>query len=173
MEDYDRAVICFESVLKNNPSSLQAHYFLGASLHQQQQFIQAMEVYHRLLSMISGVNSPEMNILKGEVWASIGHCALLLDDLARSFSAFQQALQILGSPKDPSIWFAIGLLYDRYGADELAREAFLITLRFEHELKKTNSNVPSDRERELYYRLGLIYKNMKNWSLAHEVMRTL
>lgn len=171
MEDWDRAVVAFESVIKHAPTNLTAYYLLAAALHQQQQFVQAMEVYHRLLGLIQTAygNNPDLASLKGEIWSSIGHCALLLDDLARSFSAFQQALQLMGSPKDPSIWFAIGLLYDRYGAEELAREAFLITLRYERNNRAPDAP-PSAREREIYFRLGLIYKSLKKWELAYEVL---
>lgn len=170
MEEWERASVAFESVIKHSPMNLTAYYLLAASLHQQQQFVQAIEVYHRLLGLLQSTygNNPDFTMLKGEIWSSIGHCALLLDDLPRSFSAFQQSLQLMGSPKDPSIWFAIGLLYDRYGAEELAREAFLITLRFEQNSRKPDAP-PTNREREIYYRLGLIYKSLKKWNLAHEV----
>jgi len=165
-EDWDKAVQAFEAAAKHSPGSVPALYGLGAALHRQQQYVQAMEVYQRVLGLIGGDASS--NGLKSEVWASIGHCALLLDDLARAFSAFQQALQILGgAPRDPAIWFAIGLLYDRYGADELAREAFLITLRHEQAARPVEG-LPSLREREIYYRLGLIYMNLKKWNLSRE-----
>ncbi len=173
MEDWDKAIIAFESAIKNNPSSIQGYYFLGSALHQQKQYIQAMEVYHRLLSLLQNINPAmvkiDLNGIKGEVWASIGHCALLLDDLARAFSSFQQALQISGSPRNSTLWFSIGLLYDRYGADELAREAFLITLRYERE-GAAPDRPPTAREREVYYRLGQIYKNLKKWDMALECL---
>jgi tetratricopeptide (TPR) repeat protein len=169
MEDWDKAVACFEAALKQNPLSVSGCYCLAASLHQQLQLVQAIDVYHRLLALLqnSPASNSDQNRLRGEVWASVGHCALLLDDLAKGFSAFQQALQILGSPKDAAIWFAIGLLYDRYGADELAREAFLITLKYEQENQRPGEPI-SMRQREIYYRLGLIYMNLKRWELSRE-----
>lgn len=169
MEDWEKAVVCFEAAIKQNHLSISGYYCLAASLHQQHQLVQAIEVYHRLLALLqnSAAANNEQTKLRGEVWASIGHCALLLDDLAKAFSAFQQALQILGSPKDASIWFAIGLLYDRYGADELAREAFLITLKYEQDQQKQGEPI-SMRQREVYFRLGCIYMNLKRWDLSRE-----
>lgn len=167
MEDFEKASLCFESALKQNNSSIAALYGLASSLQRHQQFVQAMEVYQRLFRLLQSLNSS--NELKGEVWASIGHCALLLDDLARAFSAFQQALHYLGSPKDASIWFSIGILYDRYGADDLAREAYLITLQHEKALR-SSPGVPTMREREIYFRIGLIYMNLKNWNCSQECL---
>lgn len=84
----------------------------------------------------------------GEVWGSLGHCYLMMDDLQKAYTAYQQALYRLPNPKvgrvvlrlrhtltphpqDPKLWYGIGILYDRYGSLEHAEEAFSSVLRME------------------------------------------
>ena len=35
----------------------------------------------------------------GDVWSALGHCYLMQDDLQNAYSAYQQALYYLPSPK--------------------------------------------------------------------------
>jgi tetratricopeptide (TPR) repeat protein len=35
----------------------------------------------------------------GEVWGSLGHCYLMMDDLQKAYTAYQQALYRLPNPK--------------------------------------------------------------------------
>lgn len=49
-----------------------------------------MDYYQRVLN-ISQEN--------GEVWGSLGHCYLMMDDLQKAYTAYQQALYRLPNPK--------------------------------------------------------------------------
>lgn len=53
------------------------------------------------------------------------------DDLQKAYAAYQQALYYLPNPKDPKLWYGIGILYDRYGSLEHAEEAFSSVLRMD------------------------------------------
>jgi glucose repression mediator protein len=85
----------------------------------------------------------------GETWRILGHCYLMLDDLPKSYSAYQQALVHVTNPKDPRLWYGIGLLYDRNNSHDNAEEAFSLVLKIDPNFEKTS---------QVYFRLGVIYK---------------
>jgi general transcriptional corepressor CYC8 len=89
------------------------------------------------------------------VWGSLGHCYLMMDNLQNAYTAYQQALYHLPNPKDPNLWYGIGILYDRYGSFEHAEEAFTAVLKMDPKFEKSN---------EIYFRLGIMYKQQ----LKHE-----
>ncbi|KAF2196202.1 TPR-like protein, partial [Delitschia confertaspora ATCC 74209] len=84
-----------------------------------------------------------------------GHCYLMMDDLQQAYSAYQQALYHLTDPKEPKLWYGIGILYDRYGSLEHAEEAFSQVMRMEPNFEKAN---------EIYFRLGIIYKQQQKFT---------
>jgi glucose repression mediator protein len=94
------------------------------------------------------------------VWSSLGHCYLMMDDLQQAYSAYQQALYHLPDPKEPKLWYGIGILYDRYGSLEHAEEAFSQVMRMEPNFEKAN---------EIYFRLGIIYKQQQKFQQSLEV----
>lgn len=49
-----------------------------------------MEYFQRVLNI-------ETN--NGEVWGALGHCYLMMDDLQKAYTAYQQALYHLPNPK--------------------------------------------------------------------------
>jgi Flp pilus assembly protein TadD len=51
---------------------------------------QAVEYFQRVLNI-------ETN--NGEVWGALGHCYLMMDDLQKAYTAYQQALYHLPNPK--------------------------------------------------------------------------
>lgn len=68
----------------------------------------------------------------GDIWSSLGHCYLMQDELQSAYSAYQNALYHLPSPKeDPKLWYGIGILYDRYGSLQHAEEAFSSVLKMD------------------------------------------
>lgn len=92
----------------------------------------------------------------------------MMDDLQQAYNAYQQALVFLQDrkvgdsfprpmvrmlnqicPKEPRLWYGIGILYDRYGSLELAEEAFAHVMRMQPDF---------DKAHEIYFRLGIIYK---------------
>jgi tetratricopeptide (TPR) repeat protein len=54
-----------------------------------------------------------------------------MDDLQKAYTAYQQALYHLPNPKEPKLWYGIGILYDRYGSLEHAEDAFSSVLRMD------------------------------------------
>lgn len=85
-----------------------------------------------------------------------------MDDLQKAYSAYQQALYHLQNPKEPKLWYGIGILYDRYGSLEHAEEAFSQVMRMDATFDKAN---------EIYFRLGIIYKQQHKYSQSLEVSK--
>ena len=98
----------------------------------------------------------------GEAWGNLGHCYLMMDNLQEAYSAYQQALYYLPDPKEPKLWYGIGILYDRYGSLEHAEEAFSQVMRMEPGFEKAN---------EIYFRLGIIYKQQQKFAQSLECFK--
>lgn len=58
------------------------------------------------------------------------------------------------------MWYGIGILYDRYGSLEHAEEAFSQVMRMQPDFEKAN---------EIYFRLGIIYKQQQKFQQSLEV----
>jgi glucose repression mediator protein len=58
------------------------------------------------------------------------------------------------------LWYGIGILYDRYGSYEYAQEAFSEVMKIQPDFDKAN---------EIYFRLGIIYKQQQNYAKSLEV----
>ena len=100
----------------------------------------------------------------------------MMEDLQQAYAAYQQALYHLRDPKvsisngfpfwliqqlqEPKLWYGIGILYDRYGSLEHAEEAFSQVMRMQPDFEKAN---------EIYFRLGIIYKQQQKYSQSLEV----
>lgn len=67
----------------------------------------------------------------------------MMDDLQKAYTAYQQALYHLPNPKEPKLWYGIGILYDRYGSLEHAEDAFSSVLRMD---PSTSSFSPTSRD---------------------------
>lgn len=65
--------------------------------------------------------------------------------------------------QEPKLWYGIGILYDRYGSLEHAEEAFSQVMRMQPDFEKAN---------EIYFRLGIIYKQQQKYSQSLEVLWT-
>ncbi|KAJ3006261.1 hypothetical protein HKX48_000210 [Thoreauomyces humboldtii] len=140
MGEHDRALHAYEEALRHNPNSIKALTQAAALCRQREQFSKAVDYFQQIL------NIDQTN---GEIWGALGHCFLMMDDLQRAYTAYQQALYHLPNPKEPKLWYGIGILYDRYGSYEHAEEAFAAVIRMEPKFEKAN---------EIYFRLGIIYK---------------
>src|SRR3954468_11896894 len=62
--------------------------------------------------------------------------------------------------QEPKLWYGIGILYDRYGSLDHAEEAFSQVMRMQPDFEKAN---------EIYFRLGIIYKQQQKFSQSLEV----
>jgi glucose repression mediator protein len=147
----DEAMHSYEIALRHNPRSVQAMSAISAVLRTQEKFPRAVEHLNQILKL-------EQN--NGEVWGSLGHCYLMMDDLQQAYTAYQQALYHLRDPKEPKLWYGIGILYDRYGSLEHAEEAFSQVMRMQPDFEKSN---------EIYFRLGIIYKQQTKYQQSLEV----
>lgn len=58
------------------------------------------------------------------------------------------------------LWYGIGILYDRYGSYDYAQEAFSQVMQIQPDFDKAN---------EIYFRLGIIYKQQTKFSSSLEV----
>lgn len=65
--------------------------------------------------------------------------------------------------KEPKLWYGIGILYDRYGSLDHAEEAFSQVMQMQPEFEKAN---------EIYFRLGIIYKQQQKYNQSLEVRLT-
>src|SRR6478609_5550303 len=100
-----------------------------------------------------------MQLLFADI-AFAGHCYLMMDDLRQAYNAYQSALVNLRNPKEPRLWYGIGILYDRYGSLDLAEEAFSQVMQMQPDF---------DKAHEIYFRLGIIYKGQNKFSRSLEV----
>lgn len=153
MNDIDKALYSYENVLRHNPYNVKALSQIANFSRARDQFPKAVEYYQRILAI-------ENN--NGEIWGAIGHCYLMMDDLQKAYTAYQQALYHLPNPKDPNLWYGIGILYDRYGSFEHAEEAFTAVLKMDQKFEKAN---------EIYFRLGIIYKQQQKYEQSLECFR--
>jgi len=78
----DKAMPAYEAALWHNPFSAGA--FAGqAGLHKEkEQYSKTVEAYTRSLQLDSN---------NGRVWSELGHCHLLMDDMQKAYTAYQQA----------------------------------------------------------------------------------
>ena len=149
--DYARALDCFERALKHNPLSVPA-LTKAAGIHRHQEnFRDAADYFSRLLKIHEG---------SGEIWGALGHCYLMLEELPKAYTSYQQALHHFPTPKsEPKLWYGIGILYDRYGSLDHAEEAFSSVIMMDPHFEKAN---------EIYFRLGIIYKQQRKAELSLE-----
>ncbi|KAI9681380.1 MAG: glucose repression mediator protein [Caeruleum heppii] len=153
MGDLDGATTAYEQALRHNPHSIPAMNAISCILRTKEQFHKAVEYLQSILKV-------DQN--NGDVWGSLGHCYLMMDDLQQAYSAYQQALYHLRDPKEPKLWYGIGILYDRYGSLEHAEEAFSQVMRMQPDFEKAN---------EIYFRLGIIYKQQQKYQQSLECFR--
>jgi len=153
MHDPEKAMYSYENALRHNPYNVKALTQLASICRLKEQYPKAVDYFQRILN-IENTN--------GEIWGALGHCYLMMDDLQKAYTAYQQALYHLPNPKDPNLWYGIGILYDRYGSFEHAEEAFTAVLKMDSKFEKSN---------EIYFRLGIIYKQQMKYDQALDCFR--
>ncbi|KAI8321277.1 TPR-like protein, partial [Martensiomyces pterosporus] len=140
MNEPERALTAYDSALRHNPYSQAALTQIANIYRSREEFEKAVEYFQRI------VNIDNTN---GEIWGAIGNCYLMLDELPKAYQAYQQAIYHLPDPKEPKLWYGIGILYDRYGSYDHAEEAFGAVMRMDPNF---------DKATEIYFRLGIIHK---------------
>ncbi|PVU94127.1 hypothetical protein BB559_003094 [Furculomyces boomerangus] len=140
MGDYQKAIKAYENAPKHNPYSLPALQKMALLYRQLEEYEKAIETYLRIINI---------DATDGETWGALGHCYLMMNELQKAYHAYQQALCHLSDPKEPKLWYGIGILYDCYNSYENAEEAFTAVLKMDPNFEKAT---------EIYFRLGIIYK---------------
>lgn len=153
MGDLDGAMSAYEQALRHNQWSIPAMNAISSILRTREQFPKAIEYLQNILKL-----DPQ----SGETWGSLGHCHLMMDNLQEAYTSYQQALYHLRDPKEPKLWYGIGILYDRYGSLEHAEEAFSQVMRMAPDFEKAN---------EIYFRLGIIYKQQQKFNQSLECFK--
>lgn len=142
----EEAMHAYERALQANPNSTAAMNAIGMLLKGREAFDKALEFFRAIVQL-------EQN--NGEAWGNLGHCYLMTENLQKAYDAYQQALVNLRDPKDPMLWYGIGILYDRYGSYDYAEEAFSQVMQIQPDFEKAN---------EIYFRLGIIYKQQSKFN---------
>lgn len=142
----DEAMHAYERALQANPNSVAAMNAIGMLLKGREAFDKALEFFRAIVQL-------DQN--NGEAWGNLGHCYLMTENLQKAYDAYQQALVNLRDPKDPMLWYGIGILYDRYGSYDYAEEAFSQVMTIQPDFEKAN---------EIYFRLGIIYKQQSKFN---------
>lgn len=195
MDEWDKALVAYESALRHNPSSPKTLHALARLLLEREQFGPAIEVFQRLITLGKNVN-------REEILAEMALCWIGLEDLGKAAAFIQKAVLIgkeeavegvnslaTGSSSEDAtsptsnaslsinegsswhcstLWYALGIYHNRLGNEEAALDAFLAFIESERATGTEFSSEISDRSREVYYRLGLIYRLMGKFKEARE-----
>ncbi|KAH8424688.1 putative transcriptional corepressor Cyc8 [Aspergillus melleus] len=153
MGDLDGAMNAYEQALRHNQWSIPGMNAVSCILRTKEQFPKAIEYLQNIL---------KLDPTSGETWGSLGHCHLMMDNLQEAYTSYQQALYHLRDPKEPKLWYGIGILYDRYGSLDHAEEAFSQVMRMAPDFEKAN---------EIYFRLGIIYKQQQKFNQSLECFK--
>eukprot|EP01122_Echinamoeba_exundans_P003848 TRINITY_DN13901_c0_g1_i1.p1 TRINITY_DN13901_c0_g1~~TRINITY_DN13901_c0_g1_i1.p1 ORF type:complete len:535 (-),score=78.17 TRINITY_DN13901_c0_g1_i1:13-1617(-) len=153
--ELDRALVSYEGAVRQNPFHPKALTQMGTLFRIKEMYPKAIEYFQRVL---------QVDTTNGDVWGALGHCFLMIEDLQKAYAAYQKALLYLQSPKDPNLWYGIGILYDRYGSFDHAEEAFNAVLRMDSLFEKRS---------EVLFRLGLIYKNQGKLDKSLEAYKSI
>lgn len=128
---------------------------------------QDISLHDLQLIQLDSDDQDQDDLIISEVWASLGHCYLMIEDLPNAYITYQKALYILPNVKCSKLWKGIGILYDRYGSLDYAEEAFAKVLEIEN---YQDTSLKEDQN-EIYFRLGIIYKHQLKYHQSLECFR--
>lgn len=148
----EQALYCYENALRNDKNDAYALERCG-SIHQANgNYALAVERFQNYL---------RLNNTDGNVWCLLGHCFLSLNELQKASMAYQQAIHLKGH-KDPSLWYGLGILYERNRMYDAAEQSFINTL---------HADPTFDRVSDVYLHLGKIYKAQNRMVSALECFK--
>mmetsp|Transcript_35121 Transcript_35121/g.139375 ORF Transcript_35121/g.139375 Transcript_35121/m.139375 type:complete len:1439 (-) Transcript_35121:2518-6834(-) len=150
LDDKDGALEAYETVLGYSPRNVVAMTQAGALLVKREQYARAAPYLTQAL---------EADPKYGEAWGVLAHCYVMTHELDNAYEAYKNALNLLSNPRDPNLWYGIGLLYDRYGSLDYALEALLAVLAIAPDF---------DRVDEVCFCIGIIFKERKEYDKALE-----
>jgi general transcriptional corepressor CYC8 len=67
------------------------------------------------------------------------------------------------------LWYGIGILYERYGSLENAEEAFTSVLKKDPKFFFLFLKKSFEKGNEIYFRLGIVYKQQQKYDQSLEV----
>lgn len=149
-KDYGKAVEYLKKYLSDHPNDMDAYRMLAVSYENLKQWNEAEAVYRK---MIEGGHTSE-DILSRWIEV-IGK----INDRGKLISAYQKLAQL--KPKDPTVWYNLGVLQIKEGKKEDAQKAF----------EKVVSIKPNDVNSLKYLRS--IYHESKNAQAEKEVIKKL
>ncbi len=152
MDDFDKAILAFESALRLNPANVQVIQALVALLMSREQFLPALDLLQRFTQLES---TAEQVI-----------CLLGLEELARAHALLDAKKQTPQCTERALWWWACGLYHDRMGFELAAIDAFQRFLQLEADEK-------SPLIREAYYRLAVLYRLQKQFERSRACLEYL
>ncbi|KAH0793925.1 TPR Domain containing protein [Histomonas meleagridis] len=98
------------------------------------------------------------------LWATLGHCYLLLNDFPNSYSAYTRALNINGESNDPYFWLGIASTYQHFGYS-VAIDFMNHVISLLSEIKELKSDVK--------FRLSMLYRERNNYAKSTKILQDL
>lgn len=148
----EQALYCYENALRNDKNDAYALERCGTIHQANGNYALAVERFQNYL---------RLNNTDGNVWCLLGHCFLSLNELQKASMAYQQAIHLKGH-KDPSLWYGLGILYERNRMYDAAEQSFINTL---------HADPTFDRISDVYLHLGKIYKAQNRMVSALECFK--
>lgn len=152
MNDPEAALSAFEKVLIQNPSNAAALAKIGILLMKKECYRDAISYLHPAVS-INPENSP--------AWVALAYSYVMSEELDNAYQAYHTALSKITHHNDPTLWYGVGIMYDRMGLLDHALDAFHAVLNISPHFEAAD---------KLYYDIGLIYKEQHKFELAHKYM---
>lgn len=149
--DIDNTIAAYDNVLTQNPNNVHALLQLGIAYENSAEFAKALEYFQHVV---------QIDNTSGDGWGHLAYCFLMQNELHCSYTAYQHALYHTLTPKDPKMWFGIGLLYERYGSFDQAEEAYDAVLKMQ---------APNDLMQEVQFRVAVVTKHRGHYEAALEV----
>ena len=148
MGGVDQALSCYLHALYYNPYNSTTLRQVAGLYEWKGQYQDAVEIFERLINL-DNTNS--------NLWGALGHCLVKMNKPQRAYTAYQQALFTTKNPRDPTLWYGIGLLYEQACNWEHAAEIYNALLRTRPPLPFTP---------EIWLRCGLVYKSQGEYQEA-------
>ena len=136
----EQALACFLRALRHNPNNPEMLLHVAGIYDWKGQYEDEVSIFERVLNLQNQ---------NGRAWCALGHTLLKMNEPSRAYTAYQQALFTLANPRDPDIWYGIGLLYERCKNWEHAAEVYLSLLK---------ATPPLPQRPEIWYRYGVVLR---------------
>ncbi|MEJ5301765.1 MAG: tetratricopeptide repeat protein [Thermodesulforhabdaceae bacterium] len=149
-KDYDKASEYLKKYLFDHPNDVEAHKMLALCYENLGQWAAAEEIYQKMVNSGHGTE---------DIIARWINTIQKTNNKAKLLAAYQKLSQL--RPKDPTLWYNIGVLYKENGNQEESRKAF----------EKVVQLKPNDVNTWKYLRE--IYRSSKNASGEREVVKKL